>query len=579
MSLTGNLEDLPLLDIIQIVSFSKKTGYLTIRARAGEAAIVFDSGSVISSFTWDSPPLDPRARALPEGKRHKLLRNRIEMALEQLIRLHEGQFSFSLTEAPPSRIGARDVSEETLSPGINAQEILIDLARGMDEDRRDSTAVLEASFAEPEADTVPPADEGAPEASAVPPPEVAEPPPAVAPAPTPATPARPVAAAELGPLPLDPVDVPPPRPAAVAPPPPPAAASRPAILLVDDEDDVRQTLADHFRRGGWEVIDAEDPDSACKKASKLGREQTPFLLVTDLGMPTSGGGSFQGGFEVVKRLWKMNLQPPVLMMTESLSPALQARARQMNVSSFVFKPGLSKLDPEQFQADLKAFAHKLLQDVLPRMAGQSGGPRRSPAGKTDAPAAVPAPAGPPSPPASDDEIARQFARLQKHLEELRRPGDATQISLLVMKVAREFFERGMLFVVKNDEVRGLGGFGPAAGGHGVNLLARDIVIPLGQPSFFREVVQTLRPFSGPLPEGPWSSTLMGRIGRFQSRNVALLPLLAHREAIALLFGDNPETGRELGRLDALEVFISQAGIALENAFLQRKLEALENAGT
>src|SRR5207249_3384525 len=62
MSLTGNLEDLPLLDILQIVSFSKKTGYLSIRTAAGEGAIVFRDGFVTSSFTWATAPLDPRAR-------------------------------------------------------------------------------------------------------------------------------------------------------------------------------------------------------------------------------------------------------------------------------------------------------------------------------------------------------------------------------------------------------------------------------------------------------------------------------------------------------------------------------------
>src|SRR6185295_7932765 len=49
LSLTGNLEDLPLLDILQIVSFSKKTGYLSIRTGAGEGAIVFHDGFVTSS--------------------------------------------------------------------------------------------------------------------------------------------------------------------------------------------------------------------------------------------------------------------------------------------------------------------------------------------------------------------------------------------------------------------------------------------------------------------------------------------------------------------------------------------------
>ena len=65
MSLTGNLEDLPLLDILQVVSFSRKTGYRTIRSGAGEGAIVFKDGLVVSSFTWDSPPMERGTRALP----------------------------------------------------------------------------------------------------------------------------------------------------------------------------------------------------------------------------------------------------------------------------------------------------------------------------------------------------------------------------------------------------------------------------------------------------------------------------------------------------------------------------------
>ena len=62
MSLTGNLEDLPLLDILQIVSFSKKTGYLTIRTSGGGGRHRLPATALVVSFTWDSPPLDAAAR-------------------------------------------------------------------------------------------------------------------------------------------------------------------------------------------------------------------------------------------------------------------------------------------------------------------------------------------------------------------------------------------------------------------------------------------------------------------------------------------------------------------------------------
>ncbi|MCU0242956.1 MAG: DUF4388 domain-containing protein, partial [Vicinamibacteria bacterium] len=65
MSLTGNLEDLPLLDILQIVSFSKKTGYLSIKTNESDGAIVFRDGFVICSFVGSTPAIDPGVAKLP----------------------------------------------------------------------------------------------------------------------------------------------------------------------------------------------------------------------------------------------------------------------------------------------------------------------------------------------------------------------------------------------------------------------------------------------------------------------------------------------------------------------------------
>jgi CheY-like chemotaxis protein len=557
LSLNGNLEDLPLLDILQIVSFSKKTGYLAIKAEAGDGAIVFRDGLVVASFTWNSLPMDSRAATLPEAQREAVVRNRIGVALEQLIRLREGQFSFNLTEEMPASVAGRDITAETLPAGINPQELLLDLARGIDEDRRDSSAALEASFAEPEGEleTVEVEAEAAPQrAEASTGEDVLS--------------LEPLPDEESAPAAAEPEPGPPPA-AEPAPPSAKPATSPPrTILLVDDEEDVRRILATLFAQVGYEVVEANEPSAAVKQAQKLGKAGTRFLLITDLGMPTSGGSSFQGGFEVVKRLWKMNLRPPVLMMTDSLSPALQARARQMGVSSFVFKPSLSKLDSKQFEADMKAFAGKMIQDVVPRLGRAETAPRKP------GPSALSA-VERAAPPASAEDLSRDFSMLQQRLIELRSHGDTTQISSLVMRVAREFFERAMLFLVKNDEVRGLGGFGRAPKDGNISFLAREIVIPLGDASVFRDVVTRRRPFVGPLPDGKWSRHLEGRIGRFQSTEAALLPLLTHREAVAVLFGDNPETGRSLGRMEGLEVFINQAGIALENAFLQRKLQALQ----
>jgi CheY-like chemotaxis protein len=537
LSLTGNLEDLPLLDILQIVSFSKKTGWLSIRTAEGEGAIVFRTGLVVASFAWDRLPMDPRARGLDRDKRELLLRGRIELALDQLIRLREGEFSFSLTDAPPATVAGRSIEEETLSVGIDPQELLLELARGMDEDRRQSTAALDVSFTEaPEAPAAP-ADDGADAFDE----EFPEP-----------------AASEAGPFEEPAAEL---EPAIVARPAgAPAATAGHAILLVDDEDEVRRVLARHFTRFGHQVVEAATPQAAVKRAQKLGKANVPFVLVCDLGMPTSSGASFQGGFEVVKRLARLRLQPPVVMMTDRLSRTLQARARQLGITRVVFKPGLSKLDPTQFETDLEAFAARLRQDLVPQAV----------AAPVAAPPALAAPAR-----GAGADPSRELATLQQRLRALSTPAEASHIARLVLDAAREFFERGLLFVVKDEQARGVTGFGPTPAEEGLPLLARALSIPLGEPSVFRQVVETGRPFRGALPEGQWADAVLGRIGRFQSAEVAVLPLVTHRETIALLFGDNPGSGRASRRLDSLEVFVNQAGIALENVFLQKKIQALQ----
>lgn len=599
MSLTGNLEDLPLLDILQIVSFSKKTGYLTIQAPEGQGAIVFHDGLVVSAFTWESLPVDPRMATLPPERRNAVIKNRIVMALERLTRLREGQFHFALVEAVPRTVGAREVGLETLPMGINPQEMLLDLARGLDEDRRDSTAALEASFADVPAEAfsdAPAVEEDAIEeegdrvvasfvreaTGALPvaelefepgEPHVAssatvalepEAPPEPPPEPELANEPEPAAEPQPAPRPQPPAAAP--RPAAA-----PAAAAEAAsqppprtVLLVDDEDDVRGIIGGLFRVVGYEVIEAEDPDSGVKAAQTLGKAGTPFLLLVDLGMPASGGSSFNGGFEVVKRIGKMHLKPPVLMMTESLNPGLQSRARQMGITSFVFKPGLSKLDRKQFEADIRAFATRLVQDILPSM-GRSDGqkkPKLRLRGSEEPAHVVPATAA---------DLTRELGLLQERLAELRKQSDPTQIAMMVMRVSREFFERGVLLLMKNEELRGLGGFGMAPKDQKIGLLVRDIVIPLNETSIFRDVAEGQKTFVGPLPDGKWAKAFVGKIGRFKAGGVVLVPLLTNRETIALLYGDNPETGVTPGRLDTLELFINQAGIALENAFLQRKV--------
>jgi CheY-like chemotaxis protein len=141
----------------------------------------------------------------------------------------------------------------------------------------------------------------------------------------------------------------------------------PPVLLVDDEEQVRRFLAGRLVAAGYRVVEARDVESAVKTGARLGGAGRPFVLVTDVDMPA--GNSFRGGFELVKRLARLRLKPPVVMMAHDASSSLRAIPKR-RTWSVVRKPGLSKLEPAAFDADMRALAARMVDEILPRLCAQ-----------------------------------------------------------------------------------------------------------------------------------------------------------------------------------------------------------------
>jgi CheY-like chemotaxis protein len=522
VSLSGSIEDLPLLEILQVVSFCQKTGHLTVRAPEGDAAVVFRDGRVVSGYIWDLPTAS--GAPLPEPQ----VRQRIGSILERLVRLREGEFAFNLTESVPTRLGARDLSADMLGDGINPEEMMLDLARKLDEDRRDGTASLEASFTATETR---PGDEPCEDALEDPPDD--------------STPDLEGALEELSSASVD-------LPAPEAAPIPPADAST-AVLLVDDEPDVCRVVGRRLADSGFDVRVAGSADGARREMLRLGSERRPFLLVVDLGLPSQTGASFRGGLDVVRQSSGLPAPPPVLLMSETIDEKLRGRARRLGVSLLSFKPGLSKLDPKQYEADLRAFADKLARDLLPRLSGRRGGTGRSESAPTV-------------------EDAARSAALASALAQIEAGPDPDAVAVLLLRAARAFFSRVVLFLVKDDRLRGLSGAGPVADRASLDLLARELSVALAEPGPFREAVVTGRSWRGALPgDGPLGA-LCERIGRLQAREAAIVPLRVSHATIAVVYADAPD-GAPLPDLAPYAAFVERAGRALEGSLAGRRTGA------
>jgi len=100
---------------------------------------------------------------------------------------------------------------------------------------------------------------------------------------------------------------------------------------------------------------------------------------------------------------------------------------------------------------------------------------------------------------------------------------------------------------------------------------RRIRIPLNVPSVFHDVVGKRSVVRGRLESSPGNDRLQALLGRGKPAEVFVAPITVGDEVVALLYGDNLPEERPVGDTEALEIFLTQAGLALEKAILERRL--------
>lgn len=509
MALKGNLKDLALLEILQVVAFSKKTGVLQLEGAFGRGGVVFKDGLVYCAY---SPSTIDLLRSHSGTKNveedQAILVEQTQIALRELVGLREGAFRFGLTPEPPKEINGLDVASIALEEGVNTQGLLLNLAKEMDDERQQTSESFELAFEEDLPRSIPP---GGP-------------------------------SSDLESIPESTQE-------------PTRSAS---VVVVDDEEMVTQIISTELRSQGYEVVTAGGPADGFSAVRSLVESGRKVVLVTDLRMPTTTGRSFFGGFELVTTLRRGGFQVPVLLMTEKLTPKVRSRAMKLGIQKAVFKSALSKLDPTQYEADLRSFA-TVVGDRLGEIA--SGEPRE----EIETPA-----------PASDgrrsDRLLDFLTDMTEKLLNTTQPGE---ISRMVLSVASKYTERGILFLLKGDTARGVAGFGLTNNTKENSELPQKLIVNVHQVDLLAEVVQSRSARRSSNVEA-LEPTMLASIGRAQSSECILIPLLNNREVLAILYADNSVTGKPLGKLRGLELFLTQAGMALENLTLHRKLSLFQS---
>ncbi len=155
--------------------------------------------------------------------------------------------------------------------------------------------------------------------------------------------------------------------------------------------------------------------------------------------------------------------------------------------------------------------------------------------------------------------------LRGMLAELEHPEFSGGVVLLILRYASEIMNHAVIFDLRGDNLIGIGQFG-LQGQHGLSAddLVRRMNIPVRQGSVFSEVLRTKEPFCGELGDTDSEHMLCELLGA-TAGNSYLAPLLNGGRVVAMLYGALATGGVAGAKVDAFNVFLAQAGLAIEQA--------------
>ncbi|MBI5694183.1 MAG: DUF4388 domain-containing protein [Nitrospirae bacterium] len=171
--------------------------------------------------------------------------------------------------------------------------------------------------------------------------------------------------------------------------------------------------------------------------------------------------------------------------------------------------------------------------------------------------------------------SREMSTLKSMFEELRFPTATAEITLLVLRYASEVVNRSVLFMVTREDVKGLGQFGIELKEASADHRVRQIRVPVSEKSIFTEVVANKRSMLGRFSHTAWDAYLVKELGGSEPEEFFLIPLVSNDRVVALLYGDNLPDRKPVPNIAGLEIFVYQAGLAMEKALLERKIMELE----
>lgn len=585
MSFTGDLEHLSIVDVIQLLHATRKSGTLTVRGRKGESQLVFSGGYIISANHFDNSvrignilveagviSREVLDRALLEQQRagegrnplvatllewgsvrkedaYRGLEALIELTVVEILTLRRGTFDLDVNRVTVSdeyRYFPEKLHEEIT---LHTENVLMDALRIYDEKKRDGLLV-EEEFAV-----------GAPDLAGD---ETGD---------------FSISADDLGLGALERIERKIPqvflgledrspsiqrtiqelgadlsdkeqeelfaflgRLGNTAP-----AGGAPTLsaILFSPDDLFSYCVTTVCRQAGISVVTTSEEQDLAPLAEQLSSRGGQTTLILD--SPASPGFPLpaEDAARLLRRVREHHPRLALIQLASPLEPAFALQALKDGAVA-VFPRPVRDASGDTFLEDTLR-----LLDALPlylRRRGSDGG-----------------------------EAA--LAQLGKAFMELRALREPPEIAQALLGTVAGTFERALTLIVREGELvveRSIGMGGDRAAGTPSSLGTR---IPLDRPSVLRDAIEKRAAFYGETDDEIVKGHLFPTIGAPLHPTVILLPLVCGGKVIALIYGDFGHRGVAPVRTELLELVAGEAGLVLETALYRRKRERTVPEGT
>ncbi len=593
MAFTGELEHLNIVDIIQLVHTTRKSGIFSVQGDKGESRIVFSSGSIVGAnhvndsirigtvlvkmgaITLDelkqalgvmhaekkNTPLIATLMHLGKLKREdalKGLKKLVEITIVELMNWTKGTFTFDTDTVVFSPEGGASFGDMDQEVGLDAQMILMDALRVLDERERDRASGKKVpSFEELYAEVLP--EENAERST--------------------------ITADDLGLADLDRLEKKIPRPVSEMEVFDPVAIHRQNIkeILAGFSYEEQEVFLSFLRSS---MDRKAEPEAVAQQAGKavvlfsndkllrhsvmtLGKEDGVPVFATDdetdlerivsqclsaMRMPVvvfDSPANAEGGFSEEKLvnaregLRKQHSAVSVLQLASLQESNFILQAYNDGVRAVLPKPskeaGRETYIPDTikflgvFKSYIKGFQERLY---------------------------------------TTDRYVKELKDDIKALREFTNPSDAALVALIAVA---EMFQRAITFFVRPSELTGERAIGLSSDKSMGPTAADRLKIPLAKASVFREVLEKGQLYYGESGDETLKE-LFQEIGKPLSPAVVLLPVLCDRKVIAIVYGDFGKQEASPVQLDILEILAQQVGLVLEYALFRRQItKAAEKA--